>query len=269
MVPSDPVPVPPTPTTPPQESPPQVPASTLSSSEQSINPGENTSGMGSGSEVPPGVDGWGWGPFFFTGIWGIFNNVWISLIAWIPIFPVGLIMVIVLGINGRKWAWQKKKWDSVEQFNKTQRKWSIAGIWVFGISLILIPIFVWTSIVAINPAGRISQAENNDKVNTDVRTVGISVYDCIVDQISKETPTNTIYSDIELDIETGKGGCASSTNLIQGGYLSTIPSEVSIISAVDKVCVYKATSGSPSGYASYDSSEGVVVTVPNGTSNCN
>ena len=158
---SDPVPVPPTPTTPPQESPPQVPASTLSSSEQSINPGENTSGMGSGSEVPPGVDGWGWGPFFFTGIWGIFNNVWIALLAWIPIFPVGLIMAIVLGSNGRKWAWQKKKWRSVEHFNEVQHQWSRAGV-IIGVLVLLawLAIFFLVFVVVLTQPGGIEYYSN-------------------------------------------------------------------------------------------------------------
>lgn len=151
VVPSDPVSVPPTPTTPPQ-----VPASPVSSSEAPTNSGQNTSGMGSGSEVPPGVDGWGWGPFFFTGLWGIFNNVWISLIAWIPIGPIGLIMAVVLGINGRKWAWQKKKWDSVEQFKEVQRKWSKAGV-IIGVLFLLawLAIFFLVFVVALTQPGGI------------------------------------------------------------------------------------------------------------------
>ena len=137
----------PPPAVPPQSPPPQVPASPVSSSEIPPNSGQNTSGMGSGSEVPPGVDGWGWGPFFLTWIWGVFNGVWVSLIALIPIGPIGIIMAIVLGINGRKWAWQNKKWESVEHFNKTQRKWSIAGLllivgaFLLGIVVVLVVAF--------------------------------------------------------------------------------------------------------------------------------
>src|SRR3989344_4337531 len=69
-----------------------VPASPLGSS------GQNTSGTGSGAVIPPGVDGWGWGPFFLTWIWGVFNSVWLSLLVFIPIPVLGLIMAIVLGI---------------------------------------------------------------------------------------------------------------------------------------------------------------------------
>lgn len=151
-------PKPPTPKTEPlpQTPAPQITAPPVSTSTIQTDQGENNSGMGSGSDVPPGVDGWGWGPFFFTGIWGIFNNVWISLLAWIPIGPIGIIMAIVLGINGRKWAWQKKKWDSVEQFNEVQRKWSKAGV-IIGILFLLawLAIFFVVFVVALTQPGGI------------------------------------------------------------------------------------------------------------------
>lgn len=240
---------------------PLIPASMSGSS------GENTSGMGSGAQLPPGIEGWGWGPFLLNWIWAIGNGVWIGLLALVPY--VGFVMAIILGIKGREWAWQKKKWDSIEHFNRVQHKWSIAGLIVAAFSLLVIPIIlVLIVIVAIDPAGRLNQAESDNLTNSEVRSVGSAVYDCITDQISKGTPANTIYSDLELDLVTGKGGCANSTNLINGDYLSTFPSGVEIASTNVKVCVYKATSGSSSDYASYDSSEGVVATAPNGTSDC-
>ena len=237
---------------------PLIPASMSGSS------GQNTSGMGSGAQLPPGIDGWGWGPFLLNWIWAIGNGVWIGLLALVPY--VGFVMAIILGIKGREWAWQKKKWDSVEQFNKTQRKWSIAGFIFAGISLILIPILlVLIVIVAINPVGRLNQASTNS-ANSEVRAVGNSVYDCIVDQVSKGTPANTIYSATELDLATQKGGCASSNNLTRGGYLSSGSYTVEIKHTNTKICVYKETIDSS--YASYDSSEGRVVTAPNGTADC-
>lgn len=86
----------------------------------------NTSGQGSGAAVPEEVKGWSWGGFFLTWIWGIGNSVWIALIA--LIVPIPLLMNIVLGVKGREWAWQAKHWDSVEQFNKTQKTWGMVGL---------------------------------------------------------------------------------------------------------------------------------------------
>jgi|GEM_PF-1751407 len=85
--------------------------------------------------IPPGIAGWSWGAFLWNWIWAIFNNTWIGLLALIP--GVNLIMIFVLGAKGREWAWKNKKWDSVEHFNRVQRKWSLWGIWLVLGGLIL------------------------------------------------------------------------------------------------------------------------------------
>ena len=94
---------------------------------------ENTSGQGSLTVIPQEIRGWNWGAFLLTFIWGIGNNVWISLIGFIPGFAIP--MYIVLGVKGNKWAWQKKKWDSIEHFKRTQRTWAKwgLGVWVVGL----------------------------------------------------------------------------------------------------------------------------------------
>jgi hypothetical protein len=84
---------------------------------------ENTSGMGKSYPLPEGVKGWSWGAFLLNWIWSIGNKTWIGLIALIPY--VGIVMAIVLGINGREWAWQNKRWDDLDHFNRVQRRWSI------------------------------------------------------------------------------------------------------------------------------------------------
>lgn len=86
----------------------------------------NTSGQGSVAVIPEEIRGWNWGAFFLNWIWGIGNSVWIALLALIPY--AGFIMAIVLGIKGSEWAWQKKKWDSVEHFKRTQSTWAKWGI---------------------------------------------------------------------------------------------------------------------------------------------
>ena len=88
--------------------------------------GENTSGMGSNATLPEGVKGWSWGAFFLNWIWGFFNKTWISLLCLVPY--VGIIMAFVLGAKGREWAWRNKRWDSIEHFNRVQKKWSAWGV---------------------------------------------------------------------------------------------------------------------------------------------
>ena len=95
-----------------------------SSNQDTIIVGQNDS-----VNIPKEIRGWNWGGFLLSWIWGIGNNVWIALLALIPY--VGIVMAIILGIKGNEWAWQKKKWDSIETFKKTQRTWANWGAGVF------------------------------------------------------------------------------------------------------------------------------------------
>ncbi len=106
--------------------------------EKDVSSVENTSGQGRLATIPEEVRGWNWGAFFLSWIWGVGNNVWIALLAFIPF--VNFIMGIVLGIKGNEWAWRNKKWDSIEHFKKTQRTWGIAGIVLIVFSFFIFPI---------------------------------------------------------------------------------------------------------------------------------
>ncbi len=108
---------------------------------------ENNSGGGKSIVPPPGIAGWGWGPFLWNWIWAIFNKTWIGLICLIPY--VNLVGIIYLGLKGRELAWQNKRWESVEHFQRVQRAWSMRGlivivfVFVLGIvAAIAIPMFV-------------------------------------------------------------------------------------------------------------------------------
>ena len=86
----------------------------------------NSSGSGKDAVLPDGIRGWSWGAFFLNWIWAVFNRTYIGLLAMVPY--VGFIMAIVLGVKGREWAWQNKRWESVEHFNDVQRRWSFWGV---------------------------------------------------------------------------------------------------------------------------------------------
>ena len=95
---------------------------------------ENTSGMGRDAEIPDGVKGWSWGAFMFNWIWAVSNRTWIGLFALLPY--VGFLMAVALGIKGREWAWRNKKWESVEHFQRVQRRWSLWSLLIFGIAIV-------------------------------------------------------------------------------------------------------------------------------------
>lgn len=81
------------------------------------------------AEIPAELDRWNWGAFFLNWIWGIGNSTWIALLALIPL--VNLVMMIVLGFRGSRWAWRNRAWRSADQFRRSQRAWGIAGFVVW------------------------------------------------------------------------------------------------------------------------------------------
>lgn len=103
----------------------------------------NNSGQGSNTPVLDIVSKrFNWGAFWFTWIWGLCNRTYITLV----IFPIAILTLIPFvggliqlgcciwfGIKGNEWAWQNKKWDSIEHFHEVQKIWAIAGTIVVGV----------------------------------------------------------------------------------------------------------------------------------------
>ena len=112
-----------------------------------------------------------WGAFFLTWIWGLGNKVWITLFI-IPLwfffavldvllvstgmmteFGHSMLMIFLnlvllsiqiwFGINGNKWAWEKKKYKSVEHFHRVQRIWAIVAtvLMIINVAYVLITTF--------------------------------------------------------------------------------------------------------------------------------
>ena len=126
-----------------------------------------TSGLGAQSLLPPELRGWNWGAFLLTWIWGIGHNVWIALVALGGLIPyvgwiISIVMAIVLGARGNEWAWQKKKWDSIEHFRKTQRTWMWYGVGMLIVqALLVISISVLiVSLIMIATAGGLDRNFN-------------------------------------------------------------------------------------------------------------
>ena len=82
----------------------------------------NTSGQGANAAVPAEIDRWNWGAFLLHWVWGIGNNTFIALLAFVPL--VNLVIPFVLGARGSAWAWRNKRWDSVDEFRRVQRAWA-------------------------------------------------------------------------------------------------------------------------------------------------
>ena len=94
---------------------------------------QNNSGGGRSVVPPSGVKGWSWGAFLLNWIWAIFNRTWVGLFCLVPY--IGFIPAVYLGVFGRELAWKNKRWESIEHFNRVQRRWSIWGaILIVGIA---------------------------------------------------------------------------------------------------------------------------------------
>jgi hypothetical protein len=107
---------------------------------------ENNSRGGSSIVVPPEVRGWSWGAFLLNWIWALFNRAWVGLLCLVPY--IGFLFAFYIGFKGREMAWRNKRWDSVEEFNRIQRKWSVWALVIvlgFGglgiLAAIVIPVY--------------------------------------------------------------------------------------------------------------------------------
>lgn len=85
---------------------------------------------------PAELNGWNWGAFFSGWIWAVANNTYIGLLAFVPY--VGYIMNFVLAIKGNEWAWQHRKFESVEQFRAVQKAWARWGFAIFVVTILLL-----------------------------------------------------------------------------------------------------------------------------------
>ncbi len=109
----------------------------------------NSSGMGNLAPVPPEVaDSWNWGGFALGPIWGIANHVWIATLPLVgllcpPFMLAGPVLAVLLGLNGNRWAWQNRRWQSVAHFQAVQRAWAGWGFAFFVIEAILFVLLIW------------------------------------------------------------------------------------------------------------------------------
>ena len=99
-----------------------------------LAPGANNSGMGAQSVLPDELKGLNGGAFFLNWIWAIAHSTWIGLLCLVPY--VGLIMSFVLLFKGNEFAWQNRKWESIEQFKAVQRKWMMWGVIIFVLGIV-------------------------------------------------------------------------------------------------------------------------------------
>lgn len=110
-----------------------------------------------------------WGAFWLSWIWGIANKSYLTLLTLIPFF--NFIWMFVCGFKGNEWAWENKKWSSLEAFNNTQKKWAIVGNCIAVLSLVLtLVLFVVVQNVSNEPVSKEPTLEQEEvNPNTEER----------------------------------------------------------------------------------------------------
>jgi hypothetical protein len=103
----------------------------------------NTSGQ-PGAIVPLEIQqmGWNWGAFLLHWIWAIAHSAWVGFVLAFFLNPIG---AIYLGIKGNELAWQNRHWDSIEQFQETQKAWT-----KWGVIVLIASVAIWIVVMVLS-----------------------------------------------------------------------------------------------------------------------
>jgi phosphate/sulfate permease len=93
------------------------------------------SGKGDASIVPEEIKHWSWGGFVLGLIWGVYHQVWIAFLLFVPF--INFVVALYLGMKGKELAWRKNTWTSVDVFKASQKKWDTVAIILFVLAIIL------------------------------------------------------------------------------------------------------------------------------------
>lgn len=104
----------------------------------------NQSAGGPNGPMPPELNHWNWGAFLMNWLWAIGNGVWIGLLTLVPVG--NLIMPILLGINGNKWAWEQRKFNDLEHFKKVQSAWAKWGVILLIVGVLISAVSIWAAV---------------------------------------------------------------------------------------------------------------------------
>lgn len=122
-------------------------SSSFSGSPSSSEPSSSEPSPAGSASHPEGeplnLHRWSWGGFLLGWIWGFFNGVYWPLVAillnFIPYIgvPASLLIHLLLGLKGNRYAWAAKSWKSPEAFERTQNNWAKAGAGFFVLALLI------------------------------------------------------------------------------------------------------------------------------------
>lgn len=113
---------------------------------ETITDFDERSGKGDESEFPLELKKWNWAAAGLPVIWGAYHSVWWCFFTMVPY--VNWIWWIIMGLEGNKWAWQKRYWKSIDEFKQAQKKWKPWGIFFLFFPIIIAALFMLIGIIA-------------------------------------------------------------------------------------------------------------------------
>lgn len=91
---------------------------------------------------------WNWGAFGLYPIWGFFNGCWWAILVSLFFGYLFPIPNIIFGVFGTRWAWENRKWNSPQEFMKTQSDWAVWGIIIFCLNIFTF-LFMWIILLGL------------------------------------------------------------------------------------------------------------------------
>ncbi len=94
--------------------------------------------------VPDEIKGFNFGAFSLSIFWTAAHRLWLFFAVLLAtcLIPftviIGFAVSLYLGFKGNELAWKARTFDSVKQFKETQRFWSICGMLIIVLSIVVI-----------------------------------------------------------------------------------------------------------------------------------
>lgn len=168
----------------------------------------NTSGQGANSDVPPQIRGWNWGAFFLPWIWGIGNNAWVGLLALVPV--LGFFARFLMGAKGNEWSWQKRRWNSLADFQNAQKTWAIVGAVLFlGTNFVALPI---TAAIVFPVFARARESARRASCQSNLKQIGLATMMFAQDH-NEHYPKGTTLSQWHTQIDSYLGRSAEQPSI--------------------------------------------------------
>ncbi|MGL5085850.1 MAG: hypothetical protein ACRC68_09085 [Clostridium sp.] len=89
-------------------------------------------------DLPQELQGWNWGAFILTWIWGVTHNSFNTLVVFIPY--IGWLYGFMCGYKGSEWLWNSRDWNSVEECQEEIRRWNKYGFIALIVCVFIIPV---------------------------------------------------------------------------------------------------------------------------------